>query len=73
MQDRNALLHRIHVSHSGHCWGLSLGFEEKRFRQQGELKGERQYFFSFKLDSLVSLTKSFKQEPITIMAAPDGF
>ena len=73
MQDRNALLHRVHISHSGHCWGLSLGFEEKRFRQQGELKGERQYYFSFKLDSLVSLTKSFKQEPITIMQAPEGF
>ncbi len=73
IQDRNALLHRVQVSHSGHCWGLSLGFEEKRFRQQGELKGERQYFFSFKLDSLVSLTKSFKQEPITIMESPEGF
>ncbi len=73
LRDPKVLLHRVGYDYNGHCWGLSFGFEEKRYRQKGSLKREHQYFLSFRLENLVSLSKHFRHEPITPMMAPEGY
>ena len=72
IKDPIVSFHRIKFDYAGHCYGFSVGFEEKRYRQQGVIKGERAYFFAFKLSSLGSFAKRFKQEP-TIVESPNDY
>lgn len=58
------LLHRFRVDYQGHCWGLSLGYEEKFYRELGNRRSERALVFSIRLDSLGSFAKRFKQPAI---------
>jgi hypothetical protein len=55
------LLHRLSLDYHGHCWGMSLGFEEKRYREYGNWKSEHSITVSVKLDSLGSFRKRFKR------------
>ncbi len=71
-RNSDALLHRLRFQYAGHCWSTSFGFEEKRFRQDGNVKSEQSYFLSFKLDSLGSLAYNLKKEP-EILKAPLGY
>jgi hypothetical protein len=65
------LSHRIRLDYDGHCWGVSLGFEEKRYRQYGNWKSEHAFSMSLRLDSLGSFTKRFKR-PV-VLRAPDSY
>ncbi|MCK4651319.1 LPS-assembly protein LptD [Candidatus Babeliales bacterium] len=58
-----SLSHSIRVDYEGHCWGISLGFEEKRYRQFGNWKSEQAITLLVKLESLGSVTKRFKRLP----------
>jgi len=70
--DINSLCHRLDMKFNGHCWGLSLGLEEKRFREQGIIKSERGFVLSFKLESLGSIGSRFRAEP-QIIEAPEDY
>lgn len=48
------LLHRTYLEYQGHCWGMLAGFEEKRYRQQGNWRNEWAVVLSFSLDTLGS-------------------
>lgn len=55
------LIHRFHLEYEGHCWGVSLGFEEKKYREYGNNRTERAWFLAFKLESLGSFSQKFKK------------
>jgi len=55
------LIHRLRLEYEGHCWGVSLGFEEKKYREYGNNRAERSWFLSFKLESLGSFSQKFKK------------
>lgn len=71
IKDPHALYHRVRFEYDGHCWGASIGFEEKRYRQQGRTKSEQAYFFALKLESIGSVSKQFKKEPVVLKAPLD--
>jgi len=71
-QNINALCHRLDVKLNGHCWGISFGLQEKRYRQQGIVRSERGFVFSFKLESLGSFGGRFKPET-KIIEAPEDY
>lgn len=58
------LLHAVRVEYKGHCWGFSLGYEEKRYREFGNNKHERAIVFSLRLDTLGSFAKKFKRPEV---------
>lgn len=64
----DVLLQQLRVDYNGHCWGLSFGFEEKRFSEQGNVKTEHVYCFSFRLQSLGAFAKYFKNKPVILKA-----
>ncbi|MCK4264946.1 LPS-assembly protein LptD [Candidatus Babeliales bacterium] len=70
-RDSDALLHRIRFELKGHCWGASVGFEEKRYRRDGNVKSEQSYFLSFKLDSIGKVAHHFRKDPEILDAPPD--
>ncbi len=55
------LLHRVRLDYRGHCWGVSFGYEEKRYKQYGNWKSERAFSLYVKLDSLGSFARKFKR------------
>ena len=55
------LIHRLRVEYEGHCWGISVGFEEKKYREYGNRLAERTWFFAFKLESLGSYSQKYKR------------
>jgi hypothetical protein len=57
------LVHRFRFDYTGHCWGFAVGYEEKKNRQQGEMRIERSVLFSVKFDSFGSFSKRFKAYP----------
>jgi hypothetical protein len=68
----NPISHMVNIDYKGHCWGFIFGFEERRYRQQGRIKSEQAFMFSFKLDTLGSFAKHFKREA-AIMKAPQNY
>jgi hypothetical protein len=66
------LLHRIKFDYTGHCWGISFGYERKQNRQEGVPRPESSYFVSFSLESLGSFSKRFRPDK-TIRKAPIGY
>jgi len=65
------LYHRTCLDYDGHCWGFSLGFEEKKYKQYGNWKNERAITFAIKLDSIGSFKQKFRR-PL-IKNAPDDY
>jgi hypothetical protein len=57
------LIHRIRLEYDGHCWGWSVGFEEKKYKEYGIGRTERALVFAFRLDSLGSFAKKFRKVP----------
>lgn len=57
-------LHRVRFDYNGHCWGVSLGFEEKQYRQYGQWKSERAITFALRLESIGSFAQKFKRPVI---------
>ncbi|MBD3231567.1 hypothetical protein GF322_02780 [Candidatus Dependentiae bacterium] len=58
------LIHRIRFDYQGHCWGISVGFEEKNYRQYGNWKSERAFTLFVRLESLGSFARKFKRPVI---------
>lgn len=56
--------HRFSLDYKGHCWGLALGYEEKRYREYGNWKREHVITVAIKLNSLGSFAKRFKRPVI---------
>jgi hypothetical protein len=55
----------IKFEYKGHCWGCSLGFEEKHYKELGITKKDQTFVFSLKIDLLGSVSKKLKTpEPI---------
>jgi hypothetical protein len=57
------LIHRVRLDYDGHCWGMYLGYEEKKYKEYGMGRDERAIVFAFRLDSLGSFAKKFKHTP----------
>lgn len=55
------LIHRFAINYEGHCWGVSLGYEEKRYKQYGNWKSERAFSLYVKLESIGSFARKFKR------------
>lgn len=64
-------LHHICLDYQGHCWGISVGWEEKRYRQYGNWKSERALTLALRLESIGSFAQKFKRLPI--YHAPAGY
>lgn len=62
--DIKPLVHGISFEYKAHCWGFHLGFEEKKYREFGNNKHERNIVFSLRLDTLGSFAKRFKKPEI---------
>jgi hypothetical protein len=60
------LLQRFRVDYKGHCWGIAVGFEEKRYAIRGCVDTDQVYFFSLRLQSLGVFAKHFKQTPVIL-------
>ena len=58
------LIHRLQLEYNGHCWGLAVGYEEKKYRDFGNDKRERAIVLSLRFDSLGSFAKKFKRPEI---------
>lgn len=58
------LRHAIRIDYEGHCWGISLGYEEKRYKEYGNWKSDKAYTLFIKLESLGSFAKKFKKPDI---------
>lgn len=58
------LIHKIRLDYQGHCWGISLGFEEKRYREYGNWKSENFFTLFIRLESLGSFSRKFKKTPV---------
>ena len=65
------MLHRFRLDYEGHCWGASIGWEEKRYRQYGTWKSERAITFALRLESIGSFAQKFRR-PI-ISRAPSEY
>ncbi|MBD3272871.1 hypothetical protein GF385_00780 [Candidatus Dependentiae bacterium] len=59
------LQHAIKLNYEGHCWGISLGYEEKRYKEYGNWKSDKAYTLFVKLESLGSFARKFKKPEIT--------
>jgi hypothetical protein len=57
------LIHRVRFNYDGHCWGMYVGFEEKKYKEYGIGRDEQSIVFSFRLDSLGSFAKKFRRIP----------
>jgi len=58
------LIHRIRLDYNGHCWGMYIGYEEKKYKEYGIGRNERAIVFTFRLDSLGSFAKKFRRTPL---------
>lgn len=58
------LQHALKLNYEGHCWGISLGYEEKRYREYGNWKSDKAYTLFLRLDSLGSFARRFKRPAI---------
>ena len=58
------LSHRLRLRYDGHCWGTTLGFEEKRYRQSGKWKSERAITLALSLKSIGSFAQKFRRPVI---------
>jgi hypothetical protein len=65
------LLHNLRLNYDGHCWGLSIGYEEKRYRQYGKWKSERGITLALRLESIGSFAQKFRKTPT--YRAPKGY
>lgn len=54
------LIQRVGLRYKGHCWGIFLGFEEKRYQEYGICKTDRLVVFSIRLDTLGSFAKKMR-------------
>jgi len=59
------LIHRVRLDYDGHCWGMYIGYEEKKYKEYGIGRDERAIVFAFRLESLGSFAKKFKRIPAT--------
>ena len=59
------LRHAINISYEGHCWEISLGYEEKRYKEYGNWKNDKAYTLFVRLESLGSFARKFKK-PVVI-------
>jgi hypothetical protein len=59
------MLHRLRLDYKGHCWGASIGWEEKRYRQYGKWKSERAITFALRLESIGSFAQKFRRPVIS--------
>ncbi len=59
------LVHRLRLDYDGHCWGMYIGYEEKKYKEYGIGRDERAIVFAFRLESLGSFAKKFKRIPST--------
>jgi hypothetical protein len=59
------LVHRLRIDYDGHCWGMYIGYEEKKYKEYGIGRDERAIVFAFRLESLGSFAKKFKRIPST--------
>lgn len=57
------LIHRVRLDYDGHCWGVYVGYEEKKYKEYGIGRDERAIVLSFRLDSLGSFAKKIKRMP----------
>ena len=64
-------LHRVRLEYNGHCWGVAVGFEEKRYRQYGNWKSERAITLGLQLESIGSFAQRFRR-PV-IESAPANY
>jgi lipopolysaccharide assembly outer membrane protein LptD (OstA) len=55
------LQHAIKLEYEGHCWGISLGYEEKHYKEYGNWKSDKAYTLFVKLESLGSFARKFKK------------
>lgn len=58
------LQHALKLNYEGHCWGVSLGYEEKKYREYGHWKNDKAYSLFLRLDSLGSFARRFKKPVI---------
>ena len=58
------LQHAIKLHYDGHCWGLSLGYEEKRYKEYGNWKSDKAFTLFLRLDSLGSFARKFKRPSV---------
>lgn len=58
------LYQSVYLNYDGHCWGITLGFEEKRYRQYGKWKSERAITLSLRLESIGSFAQKFRRPQI---------
>ncbi|MFH1461321.1 MAG: hypothetical protein ABIF12_00015 [bacterium] len=65
VQGLKPLQHAISIDYQGHCWGISLGYEEKRYKEYGNWKSDKAYTLFIKLESLGSFARKFKP-PVAI-------
>jgi len=65
------MLHHVRLDYEGHCWGISFGWEEKRYRQYGNWKSERAITLAIRLESIGSFAQKFKRLPM--YHAPVGY
>ncbi|MFH1831364.1 MAG: hypothetical protein ABH827_01035 [bacterium] len=63
--DIQPLIHRVQFEYNGHCWGLSVGYEEKKYREFGNNRKEQAIVFSARFDSLGSFAKKHKLPDVT--------
>ncbi|MFA5075414.1 MAG: hypothetical protein WC436_04920 [Candidatus Babeliales bacterium] len=56
--------HNVRLDYKGHCWGVSIGFEEKKYRECGDWKSEHSFSLFVKLESLGSFARKFKAPPV---------
>lgn len=65
------MLHRFKLNYEKHCWAISLGFEERRYRQYGRWKSERSITLAIRLESIGSFAQKFK--PPSVSKAPQDY
>ncbi len=58
------LQHTIKINYNGHCWGFSIGYEEKRYKEYGNWKSDKAFTLFLRLDSLGSFARKFKRPAI---------
>ncbi|MBU4270058.1 hypothetical protein KKE07_04270 [Candidatus Dependentiae bacterium] len=58
------LQHAIKLNYDGHCWGISLGYEEKRYKEYGNWKSDKAFTLFLHLDSLGSFARKFKRPSV---------
>ncbi|KKP22975.1 MAG: OstA family protein [candidate division TM6 bacterium GW2011_GWF2_28_16] len=64
MEGLKPLQHALKLHYNGHCWGFSLGYEEKRYKEYGNWKSDKAFTLFLRLDSLGSFARKFKRPAI---------